>query len=150
MTDKLTAVLILEILGKPPEHLKKVLGEMADKIGAAKDVKIIDRKIAEPKPLEDKDLFTSFAELEVQTDLKNLMGIIFGSMPSHIEITEPEQINMSNSETNLFFNELLRRLHQYDELAKALMLERQAIVKQIQEGKIKIEPPKKETKNTHH
>ena len=75
------------------------------------------------------------------------MMIIFGYMPSHIEIIEPENVTMRNSEMNLFFNELMRRLHQYDELAKGVMIERQILAQQIKDGRIQVEikkPDKKE------
>jgi hypothetical protein len=139
MTENITAVLMLEILGKPAEYIGKTLSEIVDKLGKEKNVRVVNKKIAEPKLVEGQEnLFTSFAEVEIETSLDRLMLLIFGYMPSHIDIITPEELKVKNSDLNLFFNELTRKLHQYDELAKSLMIERQIIAKQIQDGKIKI------------
>jgi len=141
MKEKIHVALMLEILGRPAEHIKRVLEEIVEKLGKEEDVKIIEKRIAEPKIFGDgkqQNLFTSFAEVELETSLGKLMLLIFSYMPSHIEIIRPEDLKIKNSDLNIFMNELARRLHQYDELAKALMIERQNIARMIKEGKIKI------------
>jgi len=140
MADKIKAIIMLEILGRPAEHIKKILSEIIDKLSKEKDTILTSKKIAEPKQVEGQDnLFSSFAEIELETVLEKLMIICFNYMPSHVEIIYPEDLRIKNSDLNMFLNELIRRLHQYDELAKGLMIERQMIAKQIKEGKIKIE-----------
>ena len=142
MAEKINVILMLEILGKPADYVKKTLSDIVEKLGKEKNVKLISKRIAEPKPLKEQEvgqeLFTTFAEVELQTTLQQLMLLVFGYMPSHIDIIEPENLEIKNSDLNLFFNELTRKLHQYDELARALMIERQILAKQIQEGKIKV------------
>ncbi len=144
--EKIHAILVLEILGRPPEHIKATLVEIVDKMGKEKNVKVINKTIAEPKPVkEEENVFTSFAEIEIETELAQLLSLIFGYMPSHIDIITPENLRIKNFDLNFFLNELVRRLHQYDELAKAMMIERQMIAKQIQEGKIQaVQGEKKE------
>ena len=145
--EKIKAVLILEILGKPAEHIKKVLGEIVDNLGKESKITLISKKIADVKELpEQKGIFTTFAEVEIESCLDKLMMIIFGYMPSHIEIIYPEDLKINNADLNLFFNELARKLHQYDELAKTMLIEREIIAKQIQEGKIKVEEKKRKGK----
>ncbi len=135
---------MLEILGRPAEHVKKILSEIVDKLGKEKDVEIKKKQIADPKQVkEQENLFTSFAEIELETFLEKLMAICFAYMPSHVEITSPEDLKIKNNDINMFLNELVSRLHQYDELAKALMIERNIIAKQIKEGKIKLKEEKK-------
>ena len=141
MEEKVNAILMVEILGRPPEHVKKILSEIIDKMAKEKDVEIISRQIAEPKLIEGQEnLFTSFAEVEVKTNLRQMLLLIFGYMPSHIDIITPERLSLQNSELNMLLNELTRRLHQYDELARAVLIERQAmakqLMKQVEEGKI--------------
>ncbi len=137
MEEKVRAVLMIEILGKPPKYLKKRLEEIVDKLSKEKEVNLIDKKIADPKKLEEKELFTSFVEVEIETSLKTLMLLIFGYMPSNIDIITPEKLKVQNSDLNSFLNELARKLHQYDELARSMILERQQLTKQIKEGKFK-------------
>jgi hypothetical protein len=141
--EKINVILILEILGKPKEHIIQTLSDIIDKLGKEKDVKLGKKNIVEAKKLEGKDakgeIFTSFAEVEIETSLQQLMLICLAYMPSHIEIVYPEEMKIRNLDMNMFFTELLRRLHQYDELARALMIEREIIARQVQEGKIKVE-----------
>ncbi len=148
--DKIQAIFILEILGKPAEHIKKTLTDIVKKLGEEKDVKVISKSVAEPKPFQVKEkisqeLFTSFAEIEFETNMQKLMLLVYGYMPSHIDIIKPEDLRVKNSDLNLFLNELTRRLHQYDELARAFIINQQVLAKQIQEGKIKVvkEEPEK-------
>ncbi len=138
MAENINAVLMLEILGRPPEHIKKTISELVDKMSKEKNVKIVEKKIAKPKKLEGKDVFTSYAEIEIETNMETLMLLIFGYMPSHVEIITPEEIKIKNNNLNMFFNELTKKLHQYDEIAQTLIMERKMLAKQIQEGKIKI------------
>lgn len=143
--ENINAIIMLEILGKPAEHITKILTEIVDKLGSEKDVEIINKKIAEPKSVEGKEnLFTSFAEIEIQTTIGKLMAICFGYMPSHVEIISPEELKIKNNDLNMVLNELVRRLHQYDELAKGLMIEREILAKKIQAGEIKIAENKRE------
>ena len=147
--ENVKAIIMLEILGRPAEHIKKVLSEIVEKLSSEKDVQIINKKIAEPKLVDgEESLFTSFVEIELQTTIGKLMAICFGYMPSHVEIIHPEELKIKNNDFNMFLNELVRRLHQYDELAKAMMIERNVIAKQIQEGRIKMKPPRKVSKKT--
>ncbi len=140
MTESVRAILILEILGRPAGHVKEILSKIIEKLEKEKNVRLLDKRIAEPKEIEGQEnIFTSFAEVEIETNLQTLMLLIFAYMPSHIDIITPEDLRIKNSDLNLFLNELARKLHRYDELAKTLMMERQIIAKQIQEGKLKIE-----------
>ena len=62
--SKLHVSLIIEILGRPAEHVKESLNMLVVKLGSEKGVKIIDKKYHEPAPVENsKDLFTTFAEV---------------------------------------------------------------------------------------
>ncbi len=153
MAEKLNAVLIIEMLGKPPEHIKQIMSDLIDKLGAVQDTKILQKKIADPKKVEE-NVFTVFSEVEIETSFPSLMNITFSFMPSHIEIITPEELKIRNSDLNSFFNELMRRLHQYDEIAKAILLERQAIINKFQEtqhgqqqnAEVKNQPTEKSTK----
>lgn len=133
MAEKLNAILMLEVIGKPADYLKQALGELIEKISKEKDVKIINQKIAEPKLLE-QGIFSTFAEVEIETSMQTLMLLTFGYMPSHVDIITPEELKIRNNELNIFFNELARKLHQYDEIAKALMMERDMLVSQLKQA----------------
>jgi len=144
MTEKIEVIMMLEILGKPPKYVKEVLKKIVEEIGKFKDTKIITKKIAEPRQVEQdgkkQDAYTSFAEIQLETTLQQLSFIIFNYTPSHIDIIKPDTLQISNYEMNSFYNELIRKLHQYDEVARTLLMEKDNILKQIEEAKIKLQP----------
>ena len=64
---KINAIFVLEVLGRPPEHLVETLESLAKQIGEEKGVKIIDKRINEPVLIkEQKDFYTSFMEVEIE------------------------------------------------------------------------------------
>ncbi|OGJ13124.1 hypothetical protein A3K82_03795 [Candidatus Pacearchaeota archaeon RBG_19FT_COMBO_34_9] len=125
-TKKLNAVMILEVLGRPPEHLVETLENLAKQMGEEKGVKIMNKKINSPVLMkEQKDFYTSFAEIEVETeDLLYLAVLMFKYMPAHIEILSPQNIFLANTDWNDILNELTRRLHGYEEITRILQTER--------------------------
>jgi len=127
--------LIIEILGRPEEHVKEALKTVVTKLGAEKGVKLITKNYHEPKAVEDsKDLFTTFAEVDIEIEsLANYFGILFAYMPAHIEITQPEKITLHNSELNELGNSLMQRLHNYDAIVKTTVNERNFLLKKIEE-----------------
>jgi hypothetical protein len=123
---KINAIMILEILGRPPEHLVETLENIAKSIGEEKSVKVINKKINSPTLVkEQKDLYTSFAEIEVEVeDLIYLAVLMFKYMPAHIEIISPQNISLANTDWNDILNELTRRLHGYEEITRILQTEK--------------------------
>lgn len=138
---KITAMMVIEILGRPKEHIVEALEKIIDQIKEEKSVTVEESKIHEPKEVKDqKDLFTTFAEVEVQVESPlNLAMLMFKYMPAHMEIISPEKISMSNNGYGDILNELTRRLHGYDEIARVLQAE-----KQILENQLRAALPKKE------
>lgn len=146
---------IFEILGKPPEYIKETLESYVNNL-ASEGVKILSKKIHEPKLLDKEktgknELFTTFAEVELEIDNLNLLfGIAFRLLPSHVEIIEPNELTFKNFDLSASISELLIKLHKYDEVAKVLTLERdgylcqlKAIQTKLGRG-IKVEEIKKE------
>ena len=131
--NRVTARIILEVIGKPKEHLIQTLEDLANQINEEKGVKIEEKLIHEPKLLKDqKELFTTFAEIEVVVeDPLFLARLMFKYMPAHIEIIEPERFNLTNSGYADILNELIRRLHGYDELARVFQVEKKILENQI-------------------
>ncbi len=151
--EKIRANLILEILGRPKEHVLEALNELVKKLGSEKGTRIIEKKNHEPILVQDsKDLFTSFSEILAEFDsLDNYFGIIFAYMPSNIEIINPERLVLNNSDLNQLANKLVQRLHNYDAITKKSLYENEILVKKLKEinstnpGKhIKEEKPKLE------
>jgi len=126
--------MIFEIMGRPAEYIKETLSQLVDKIKAEKGCVIQEKKIFDPKAVEQyKDIFTTFAEVEMTFEtLDDLLRVIFNYLPSHIDIVSPQTSSLSNTEMNALANQLTGKLHQYDELAKRMMLENDALKKYIE------------------
>jgi hypothetical protein len=151
--EKIKAHLILEILGRPKDNVEETLSTLVTKLGSEKGVKILDKNIHDAIPAKDsKDLFTSFAEIDVEFEkLENYFGILFAYMPANIEIINPESLTISNDQLSEIGNILLQRLHNYDAIAKNIMMERDMLTKKLFEvaphlfKKPEPSPPKKES-----
>lgn len=135
-TKNIKAMLIMEVLGKPPEHLNEALEEIIKNIDAESGVRVVEKKINEPTLLKDqKDFYTNFAEIEVEVEeIFNLILLMFKYMPAHIEIIEPELIALTNDGWSTVVNEIVRRLHGYDEVARILQAEKGILEKKLKEA----------------
>jgi hypothetical protein len=132
---KINAVMLIEVLGRPPEHLVETLENIAKQIGEEQGVKVVDKKINPPILMKDqKDFYTSFAEIEVEVEeILYLAILMFKYMPANIEIISPQNISLSNSGWNDILNELARRLHGYEEIARILQTEKRIMENKLRE-----------------
>ena len=115
----ITAIMILEILGKPPEYIKTALDEHVQKLEKLKDVKIIEKKINEPKKIKDdkQDFYTCFCEVEFKCqDLKQLVDITFNLCPHLLKLLILKEPNCE--EASSLFTDFVLKLHKYDEIGK--------------------------------
>jgi len=133
--SKLQTNMVIEILGRPPEHVTEAINGIVDKIGTEKGVKILERTCHEPIPVEgSKNLFTTFADIMVELDsLDDYFKVMFTYMPSHIELISPEKITLINSDLNTLGNKLMQRLHEYDAITKKVIIEHDLALKKLQE-----------------
>ena len=142
MTKKIRVMFIFEILGRPAEHIKQTISQLVDKLGEFPGIKIDKKTIHEPKLLENektKDLFTTFAEVEVLgDDINAIINIVFNALPSHVEIIEPEELEFKNFDLTNLLSSLTVKLHRYDEIAKAITLERSMLINRLKEMQEKL------------
>ena len=147
---KIKVIMVLEVIGKPPEHLIAALEDLIKNLDAEKGVDVISKDIKEPKAMEEKiqltesgeqkkiippkDFYTTFAEIEIEIEeISTLSMLMFKYMPAHLEIISPELIALTNNGWNELFNELSRRLHGYDEVARVLQVEKEILGKRLKE-----------------
>jgi hypothetical protein len=147
---KIKALFIFEVMGMPPEHLKESLEAYIKKLGENKGVNVTRKEIHEPKPVEKEGaegLFTTFAEVEVIVDDINLIfEITLNMLPAHAEIIEPDDIKLKNFDLSGVVSNLSIKLHKYDEIAKALTIERSTLLRKLQEMQEKINNLEKDLK----
>lgn len=133
--QKITAIMIIEVMGRPKEHLMETLEKITTDISNEKNVKINEKTINEPVPVKDKDdIFSSYAEIEVEVgEASTLSMLVFKYMPAHIEVLEPETLKMTAYQYADILSELVRRLHKYDELLRVLQMERNTYAHKLKE-----------------
>lgn len=132
MTKEILFRAIMEVMGKPAEHVEKALKQYLDNLKKDGRFKVISEEIAPVEKREKEELWTTFAEVEVKTkDISNLINFCLEFMPSVIEIIEPEEITFKDVEVTSFVNDLQSRLHQVDMLAKQLKTENDILHKSI-------------------
>ncbi|MBS3083348.1 hypothetical protein J4423_00940 [Candidatus Pacearchaeota archaeon] len=130
----LTAKFIIEILGRPAEHLKAALTELVDKLGSEKGVAVLNKEIHEPKKVEKtENLWTTFADVEMRFEsLPLFFNAIMTYLPAHIEVYEPDSFKLNTFEVNEFANFIVNKLHNYDALAKRMMGERDILISKLE------------------
>jgi hypothetical protein len=128
-----TAIIIIEMMGRPPEHLKENLEGYVGKLDDVNGVNIINKSFSDPKELEErKDLYTAFAEVEIECDSFKILGdILFDFMPASVEVVEPSKVAFSCDEATDFMNALVGRLHRYDDVVKAIQNKGAEVMKQL-------------------
>lgn len=134
--EKLQVNFVLEILGRPAQHIKDSLTALIkERISKEPGVKLISFDVKEPLPVQDsKDLFTTFSEISLEVDsLEVLFGTIFAYLPANIEITHPEKIVITNNDLNLLANRIALRMHDYDAITKKVISERDRVIKKLYE-----------------
>lgn len=110
---------ILEVLGKPKEHVENAIKEYIEHIKEDSELVVLNEDYSEIK--EQSKLWSKFAELDlVIKGTKKLISFCFEYMPSSIEVVKPEHLVMANSELSNFLNDLQARLHNVDMAVKQL------------------------------
>ena len=133
--SNISGSMVLEILGKPAENVASAMHELVAKLEKEKGIVVLEKNFNDPIPIENSpDLFTSFVEITLEFEkIENLFGILFAYMPSHVELTTPEKLALTNSNLNELANALLQRLHNYDAIAKRVLVEREFLLTKIKE-----------------
>ncbi|MBI2448763.1 hypothetical protein HYV49_00525 [Candidatus Pacearchaeota archaeon] len=141
--DKVHTIVTLEILGRPKEYVEQTIKELIDSI--EKEVEVKDKKFFDAKQVEDKNLYTTFTEIEVHfKEISHLIQFVLRYLPSHIEIIEPEHIKLTNSDVNTLVGELTIMMHRYDEVTKGLLYERNALLDLLKKHNIKSPFPERD------
>ena len=123
---------LIELVGKPKEHIEKTMQGYVEKIMKEEDMEVIESSIAELKEFETgakeegmvKDMWSTFSELDIMIkNMPALTQLCLNYMPASVEIIEPEKITYTREDLSIFFNDLQARLHQLDLIAKQMKSE---------------------------
>src|SRR3989338_2726967 len=87
---------ILEVLGKPKEHVEKTIKLLVEKVKEDPEISVLNERYSEITP-QEKTMFSIYVELEmVVKGITTLTGFCFDFMPSSLEIEKPEQLILKN------------------------------------------------------
>ncbi len=124
------AIVVIELMGSPKEHIESLMKEIVENLKKEKDVKVHSHKMSDIA--EVKGFWSSFTELEIEVkDIGKLVDISFDYMPSSIEILEPEKTEVDMKYMGDFINDLLARLHRYDMLIKNFYAENKLLKSRV-------------------
>lgn len=119
---EIEARIIIELLGKPKEHIEETMDKVLDELKSRKNVKILNKETSEAKELEK--FYSIFSELEIKCDdISNLFGVCFDFMPSSVEILKPSNLTFESKKMDDFLNDLLAKLHQESMVVRNLHAE---------------------------
>ena len=121
--DTIRTKSIIEIVGKPEEHITNTMNKVVDLIESNKKIDLINKKIAKTK--EIKGLWSTFGEFEIDfSNFEDLGTFCFEFMPSSLEIIDPEKLTIDSKEIENFTNDVMAKLHQYDMIVKQIILQK--------------------------
>lgn len=121
--QKVTARIILEVMGMPKEHVEQALKDVIKKLKDDGRVRLLNSKTYETEQIEE--FWSTFAEVEFEADdIKNVLDVCFDYQPSTLEIMEPAGIEVDTAYLASLFNDLLAKLHQYNAVIKNMEAEK--------------------------
>ena len=121
-SDHIRCRTIIEVLGKPKEHVEDALKQYIEHIKEDHELVVLNEDYSDMK--EQGNLWSKFVELElVIKGTSKLIGFCFEYMPSSIEVLKPEHLIMTNPEISNFLNDLQAKLHNVDMVVKQLKAE---------------------------
>ena len=98
---------VIEVLGKPQEHVKNSLQSYLEKIKNDETYLVKSVETSKVKKQEEAELWANFAEIEFSTaKVENILSFCFDYMPAIIEIVEPSELKFADSEVSHFLNDL--------------------------------------------
>ncbi len=114
---------IIEVLGKPKEHVEQMLKDYVKQIHEKKEIRVIKEEF-EPAKKQKETLFSTFVDIEFWAkNVAELVWFCFDFMPSSVEVIEPETINYKSHDFSGFLNDLQARLHNLDMIIKKFSAE---------------------------
>jgi len=120
--QKVLSRVIVQLAGKPEEHVLDSMDLMIKKIKDDENLAVANIEISDIK--EEGGIFNLFAEIEITTkDIDELAWFCFDYMPASVEIIEPREMKYDAKHLTNFFNEIQTRLHSMDLVLKTLSLE---------------------------
>lgn len=122
---------MFEIIGNPKEHVEKAMSGIIKGLKEDKDIHWIKEELGAPEETSD-GLWGTFCESEIIVkDLNKISMIALNFAPASIEILNPETINLTDKDLNMFLGDLLSQIHQINSAVINYKSENKALQKNI-------------------
>jgi len=107
---------IIEIVGKPKEHVEESLNSFIVKISKDERYSLTSYDIEKANKVEkSENLYSVFAEIEfLSKTIEEIMNFVIDYMPASIEVLEPSSLYTSANFFSNMLTELVGRLHSID------------------------------------
>ena len=128
-----TAILIIEMLGRPKEHAAEAIREYISRFDAIKHVTIHKKEFSEPKLVDESlEMYACFCEIELSCEtFLQLVNVVFDFMPSSVEVVDPARLSFESNAATEILNSLVGRLHRYDDVVKMVQNNQTKISQEI-------------------
>jgi len=128
---QILARVIIEMLGAPKNHIESTMKDYLKKLREDHTM-LIQAEQIEPAEAQGK-LYSTFAELEIWfKNISKLLEFCIDSMPSSVEILEPERMIMQSAILSGVINDLQAKIHKVDMSLKGLIAENEIYLKNNQ------------------
>ncbi len=115
---------VIEVLGKPEEHVDTALKGYIEKLTNDEKFDVLNSEFAEIKKQDEQELWAGFAEVDVAAaKIEDLTTFCFEYMPSLLEIMSPKQMNLTDDDLSKVLTDLQAKLHTVDMVAKQVRME---------------------------
>ncbi len=132
MEPKILFRTVIEVLGKPKEHVQESIQQYVEQLKKNPKYIVVRQESAEVQQQEGSELWATFTELEIKTDkMEDIIAFCFDYMPAVIEILEPLEIKFKDVQLSQLLNDLQSKLHQVDMVAKQAALESEHLKKNM-------------------
>lgn len=124
---------IIEVVGKPKEHVLETLMNLLKQLSEDERYKIADYDIGKPQKIkESKELYSAFADVEFAAkDEVALIHFATDYMPATVEVIEPSEMKVQASYTTHMLTEFVGRLHAVDMEFKKVKTENQLLAQNL-------------------
>ena len=120
------ARVIIEVLGKPKEHVEETRNNIISQLESDKEMLITNKYLADTK--EEDGLWSTFLEVELWfSSLKKLMQFSIIYMPSHIEILRPDQMILKTQDLSEVLSDFIQNLHTLNQVYHGKNIENDAL-----------------------
>ena len=132
MDNTIYAHAVVEVMGKPKDHVEKTVDLMLNNLKERKGIELTNIERNEAEQLDDSPMYTAFFEIDAEfRNFEELYGFIIDHMPTSIEINDPEEFRLDLAALNNMIAEFLGRLHGFDKVIKEKIAENVVLHKKM-------------------